>query len=193
MTFKMSSPDNAEESETTDQSAATIVDSSDDQSRRSTGRAGDTKQSWVFPIAVAVIAVAIIGLLTVFSSADDTTPIGAADGDVQSAILALPFTNQDGSTGTLSDFSGEPLVVNFFASWCAPCRAELPDFEAVHQARGDEVTFVGINQDFNEESWKAFVAETNVTYETVFQPGSEIWNELATSAMPSTAFISAKR
>ena len=140
--------------------------------------------------AVVVMALATLGLLALFSGTEDTVDDAALAGDAE-GILNLAFTTADGGSGSLADYGGEPLVVNFFASWCPPCRAELPDFEAVHQDVGDQVTFVGVNQDFTEETWRAFVAESQVTYDTVFQPNSEIWNELGTGAMPTTAFISA--
>lgn len=147
-------------------------------------------RSALFTSVVLVVAIASIGLLALFSGTEDTVDDAATAGDAGD-IMGLAFTTAEGGSGSLSDYHGEPLVVNFFASWCPPCRAELPDFEAVHQNVGDQVTFVGINQDFTEETWRAFVAEAQVTYDTVFQPNSEIWNELGTGAMPTTAFISA--
>ncbi len=160
-------------------------DQADGRSSSGTGR----QKSALLTTAAIVIAIASVGLLALFSGTDDTVS-DAATAVEPDGILNIAYTTDEGTTGTLSDFGGEPLVVNFFASWCPPCRAELPDFEAVHQEVGDDVTFVGVNQDFTEESWRAFVAEAQVTYETVFQPNSEIWNELGTGAMPTTAFIS---
>ena len=157
----------------------------DDDDRPGQGRS----RSPVFVTAViAVIAAATIGFFALLGGNSANTT-GSADAAAE-GILSLAFTTEEGATGTLADYHGEPLVVNFFASWCPPCRAELPDFEAVHQDLGDSVTFVGINQDFTEETWKAFVVEAEVSYDTVFQPNSEIWNELGSGAMPTTAFIS---
>ncbi len=147
--------------------------------------------SAVMTTIAIVVAMATLGLLALFSGTADTVDEAAEAADA-GGIFDLAFTVSDGSTGSLADYRGEPLVVNFFASWCPPCRAELPDFEAVHQELGDSVTFVGVNQDFTEETWRAFVAESDVSYDTVFQPNSEIWNELGTGAMPTTAFISSE-
>ena len=155
--------------------------------RLSTGPLRPT--SALLTTAAIVVAMATLGLLALFSGTERTVDVATAAGDAP-GLFDTAFTTSDGGVGSLSDYRGEPLVVNFFASWCPPCRAELPDFEAVHQQLGDEVTFVGVNQDFTEETWRAFVAESNVSYDTVFQPNSEIWNELGTGAMPTTAFIS---
>lgn len=130
-------------------------------------------------IAVAVIAVAVV------------TTDGSTEIPESSAVASSEFTLDTGNTATLSDFEGEPLVVNFFASWCAPCRAELPDFEAVHQQTKDDVTFLGISHDSNEDAWLGFVEETDVTYQTGFQPRQEIWSELDALSLPSTVFIDA--
>ncbi len=134
---------------------------------------------------VVAAAVAVVLLLAVFSGSGDDAP-----SDVEE-FAALSFLTADGQTSTLADFQGDPLVVNFFASWCAPCRAELPDFEAVHLANGDAVRFVGVNHDLDEVTWRTFVEETDITFETVFQPNTEIWNALDAKGTPATAFISA--
>ena len=123
-------------------------------------------------------------LLVVFSGGEDQT-VAPSD-----ELAALAFLTADGETSNLAEFRGEPLVVNFFASWCAPCRAELPDFEAVHQANGEAVTFLGVSHDFEEATWRGFVAETEITFETVFQPNQEIWKELDAIGLPATVFIS---
>ena len=134
---------------------------------------------------LAAAAVAVIVLLALFAGGNDNTEPSDAE-----EFAALAFLTTDGETATLADYRGDPLVVNFFASWCAPCRAELPDFEAVHLANGDAVRFVGINHDLDEVTWRSFVAETAISYETVFQPNSEIWSAMEANGTPATAFIS---
>ncbi len=65
----------------------------------------------------------------------------SADGD---ALPTESFELFDGGTATFADFGGKPLVINVWASWCPACVGELPDIQAVHEALGDEVTFLGV-------------------------------------------------
>ncbi|MDH3680241.1 MAG: TlpA family protein disulfide reductase [Acidimicrobiia bacterium] len=145
---------------------------------------GPSLTTWLVIGGLAVVGVA---LLAVFFSGSDSTPTAAAEGD--GGIAGLVFTNEDGTDGTLADYEGEPLVVNFFASWCAPCRAELPDFQQVHVESEGRVQFVGVNHDIDESSWLSFVDEVDLTYPTVFQPEQEIWETLNLFGMPATALV----
>ncbi|NNE95789.1 MAG: TlpA family protein disulfide reductase [Acidimicrobiales bacterium] len=99
------------------------------------------------------------------------------------------FFNPDGSSATLADYEGTPLVLNFFASWCGPCKAELPEFEEVSNELGDEVQFLGVNTDFEQDAWLQLVADTGVTYPTVFQPSNELFSASGGLGMPTTVFI----
>ncbi len=69
---------------------------------------------------------------------DSADSDGNADADGDDTAAAPDFTvyDADGNKVALSDFKGEPVVVNFWASWCPPCKAELPDFEAAYQEVG---------------------------------------------------------
>ena len=142
------------------------------------------------PLAIAAAAiVAVVGaLLFVGLSTGSDTP-SPTEASASTELVSFEFTTESGSTATLSEYIGEPLVVNFFAAWCPPCRAELPDLERVHQARGDEVTFLGISHDLDETSWRSLIEEVDVTYDTVFQPNTEIFNALEAKGMPSTALV----
>ena len=83
-------------------------------------------------------------------------------------------------------------MVNYFAAWCAACRAELPDFEQVHREVRDDVTFLGVSRDNVTSSWLSQIDEFGLTYTTVFE--GNIAGSFAfvnARAMPTTVFISA--
>jgi thiol-disulfide isomerase/thioredoxin len=116
-------------------------------------------------------------------------PSGSVTPPDNTTFSQLQFVTEDGRTATLSDYEGQPLVVNFFASWCAPCRAEMPDIEAAYRATNGRVAFVGVNGDLTEKDWHSFVAESQVTYPTVFQPNNDIFEALNLIGMPSTVLV----
>jgi len=156
-------------------------------------RAKRRRQNLVLGAVTVVVGVlASVAIINLMNGSDDSTGSGDATATAQAERLAVfPFTNDDGTTGHLSDLEGKPAVVNFFASWCAPCRAEMSDFQAVHLEAADKVQFFGISHDSDESGWRSLVDETGVTFPTAIQSGQEIWSELGLFGMPSTIFITA--
>ncbi len=135
------------------------------------------------PMALGfVAAVALLGFIAGTSgSSDDPETLGE-----------FTFQTTEGDTLTIGEFEGTPMVVNYFASWCAPCRAELPDFELVHQETKDDVMFLGVSRDTVTDSWRSLIAETGVTYTTVFEGNIQgSFAHLEATSMPTTVFISA--
>ena len=97
-----------------------------------------------------------------------------------------------GVSRNLRDLAGRPTVVNFWASWCGPCKVELPLLARAHRAAGDEVAFVGIDvQDASAEAWKAMTA-AGVEYPQLEDPKGRTravfgWH----SGLPITVFVDA--
>jgi cytochrome c biogenesis protein CcmG, thiol:disulfide interchange protein DsbE len=89
----------------------------------------------------------------------------------------------------LADLDGEPLVVNFWASWCPPCVAEMPDFERVHQQVQGEVRFVGLNTQDNRADADRLVEQTGVTYDLALDPDGALFSDFEVVAMPSTFLV----
>lgn len=141
----------------------------------------------------ALLAVAAIAPV-VACGGDDTAPdaiepvIDAEAGERLPDVELVGLT--DGRTTSLAAIEG-PAVVNLWATWCTPCRREIPDFEAVHQARGDEVRFVGINIGEDAEDAAAFLAEVGASYDQYLDPQGFVVTELGTATMPVTLVLDA--
>lgn len=89
----------------------------------------------------------------------------------------------------LEELEGHPVVVNKWASWCAPCRAEFPFFAAQAEKRAGEVAFLGVNSSDNEADAASFLDELPVPYPSYEDPDLEVADVFnGVAAFPTTAF-----
>jgi thiol-disulfide isomerase/thioredoxin len=114
-------------------------------------------------------------------------PIGGPEAG--QTVPADTYERVDGGEATLAEYRGRPLVVNVWASWCAPCKQEMPDFEAVHQELGDEVAFVGMNSSDERAAARRTAGATGVTYDLLFDPTASFVAATGVVAYPSTVFV----
>jgi len=133
--------------------------------------------------------------------AQGPAPAPEADGQEETPpvekALAPDFTVYDGQGNEvhLSDFRGKPVVLNFWASWCGPCRSEMPDFEAAFQNLGDEVHFLMVNATGGQEtveSAQEFIDQTGYTFPVYFDTDYSAAMAYGVSALPMTFFIDAE-
>ena len=144
-------------------------------------------------IGIGVALVLGLGLLAFAGGNSDTTNAGNDTGHVAAdSIHDFTLGAPDGSTTSLADYAGKPMVVNYFAAWCPPCRRELPDFEAVHLELGDEVAIVGVSRDNTTSAWLGLIESTGLTFDTLYE-GNVVgsYEFVGGLAMPTTAFVSA--
>lgn len=120
-------------------------------------------------------------------AAPDTTAV-SADGDRLPDVDLTALSS--GATSSLAGIEG-PAVVNLWATWCAPCRAEIPDFEEVHLARGDEVRFIGVNVGDDADDALEFIDDVGATYDQFADFDGDASTALRATAMPVTVVIDA--
>jgi thiol-disulfide isomerase/thioredoxin len=138
------------------------------------------------------------GLLAGCSGAEperrcETTAAGVVRCDPAARAAAPEITGEtlEGDPYDAADRRGQVLVVNFWGSWCAPCRAEIDDLEQVHRAMKDRgVAFLGVNVRDDRDKAKAFQAG-RVTYPSIFDPASKLALrfELPPNATPATVVL----
>lgn len=132
------------------------------------------------------------GFLLVFLAILVSGWITSGGSDGPDVALEGTWVDLDGQPVDLATWRGTPVVVNFFASWCVPCRAEMPDFEAVNQAMAGEVRFVGLNvSETDTEAARELVADTGVTYTIGFDGPEEFLEDVGGFGMPTTALFDA--
>jgi cytochrome c biogenesis protein CcmG/thiol:disulfide interchange protein DsbE len=138
---------------------------------------------------VGLLALLLTQLLTPASHPVSNSLIGHAAPDF--SLVAL--RSQSGkSTLSLADFKGRPVVLNFWASWCEPCKEEAPLLESTWeqmQAQGKDVVFLGV--DYQEASNNAirFLQSYNITYAAVSDAHGTVATKYDVAALPQTVFI----
>lgn len=103
--------------------------------------------------------------------------------------------DMDGNEVSLSDMAGKPVVVNFWASWCGPCKSEMPDFEEKFGEYGDEIVFMMVNMTDGQETVKTakrFVEEMGYTFPVYFDTHQSAAIAYAVNSIPATYFINEK-
>ncbi len=133
-------------------------------------------------------AVLIGGALTGSRSLDLAPPIIKGDGQL-AAAFNLENVHGTEPEVSLSDYRGRPVVLNFWASWCVPCRREMPALAAVHRASGDRIAFVGVNHRDGRIPALALLEETGLDYPSAFDPEGSVAFDYGLYGMPTTAFI----
>lgn len=155
----------------------------------------------VIIIILCVVLIALIAVAAVFYNMlskdyvqSDITPPETTN-TVEEADKATDFTMLDGDGGSvkLSDFFGKPIVINFWATWCPPCKSELPAFENAYKNYGEDITFIMLNQtDGGRDTVdvvKKFVSDNGYTFPVYYDTAFYGTYAYSAFAIPLTVFI----
>ncbi|MGH8926017.1 MAG: TlpA family protein disulfide reductase [Acidimicrobiia bacterium] len=137
---------------------------------------------------VVVAASVLFWLISIDPSSDSSLGFSSGRGDPAPDFTLTLF---DGTRFSLSqhlETDGRPVVLNFWASWCGPCREEMPAFDVVARRRPD-VLFVGVAIRDSEPEARAFAAETGVGYPLGIDSSGEILERYPILGLPTTWFI----
>lgn len=133
------------------------------------------------------------------SSAETTPGTGAAAQDSQAEqsekMKAPDFTvfDKEGNEVKLSSLFGKPIVLNFWASWCSPCKSEMPHFDKVYNDMKEEIVFMMVDlvdgQRETADKGKKYVEDQGFTFPVYFDTEQEAAQIYGISSIPTTIFI----
>jgi len=101
----------------------------------------------------------------------------------------------DGNEVNLTDFFGKPIIVNFWASWCGPCKMEMPDFNEAYQTYKNDITFLMVNMTDGSretvEKASTFIEESGYVFPVYYDTEYSAAITYSVSSLPTTYFIDA--
>lgn len=143
---------------------------------------------------VSLVNAALLVFLLIQLLTPTTTP--ASDPIVGHRAQDFTLAALSSATGknmlSLSDFKGRAIVLNFWASWCAPCKEELPLLESTWkqmQAQGKNVVFLGIDYQESSSTATSFLQQNGVTYPAALDASGSVASKYAITSLPDTFFI----
>lgn len=160
------------------------------------------KKNKVWLVVLLAFAVVLVGAYALYDKISerltpDTLGLASSATNSESKNMAADFSamDKDGNIVKLSDYKGTPVILNFWASWCPPCKAEMPDFQTAYETYGDDIMFMMVNlTDGNRETVEKateHVMTQGYTFPVFFDTSSSAAVAYGITSIPSTYFIDA--
>lgn len=179
----------------------TNVTATDETATDETGRAAG-QQTWAgavrevgrsarrHKILSALVALGIAGSLTAIGLIGSNS--GGPAKPVAASTFSLPALGHSGQQVALSGYRGQPLIVNFFASWCEPCQKETPLLAKFYRSEKGKVALVGLDENDVVGNATTFTRAQRVSYPVGWDPAGTAATSYGVNALPQTLFLNAR-
>jgi thiol-disulfide isomerase/thioredoxin len=143
-------------------------------------------------VALVLIIVAVAAAAGRFFLADELAPVGLGAKAPGFEVMTLDSVP---TKKTLDDYRGEVVLINIWATWCAPCRVEMPSIEQLHTAyssKGLKVVAISVDDPGQDSLVRDFVKEYKLTFEVLHDPGGQegkVSRDYQTTGYPETVII----
>jgi len=144
-------------------------------------------------ISIAIIAIVIASIAVIELRKPKQNIISGSDKNVGISIgkTAPDFELRDlsGKNTKLSDFRGKNIILNFWASWCPPCREEMPEFQRIYTENAENLVVIGVNLQESKENAESFVKKLGITFPILLDPNAQVKDMYNVFTQPVTYFI----
>jgi cytochrome c biogenesis protein CcmG, thiol:disulfide interchange protein DsbE len=150
------------------------------------------RAAWRHKLLSGVVALCVVGSLVgvVLVGSGSAAPKAAAD--PAAPAFSFPVLGHSGQQVSLADYAGKPLIVNFFASWCDPCKQETPLLARFYRAEHGKVALVGLDENDVAGSALRFTRANGVSYPVGWDPQVTAASAYGVDALPQTFFLNAR-
>ncbi len=153
---------------------------------------GVSRRELVLAAIGAIVGLLVVGVVWVVT-AQSAPPPGVAVGEVNRPAPAFTLTTLDGKQVSLSAYRGRPVLVNFWGTWCEPCKEETPALQAAYErVRADGGEIIGVNlrrQESGDAVVRAFAKQYGVTYPIALDVDGNVAEQFQISPIPTSYFI----
>ena len=141
----------------------------------------------------AIITVCVAGSLIAIGVVGSASGQAARPAPVAAPAFSLPLLgDESGQQVALSKYRGQPLIVNFFASWCGPCKTETPLLAKFYRAAKGKVALVGLDENDTLGNATSFTRADGVSYPVGWDPHFAVASAYGVNALPQTFFLNAR-
>lgn len=144
---------------------------------------------------VATLAAALLGVAVYWNLKAE--PVSKTESRPEVGFPAPDFalTDLDGNPVRLSELRGQPVFINFWATWCPPCREEMPEIQKVYEEKGEKVKFLAINLTGTEKSTdsvRRFLSSNGYTFPVLLDQDGSAAQRYLVRAIPTSFFVNAQ-
>ena len=141
----------------------------------------------------AIIAVCVAGSLVAIGVVGSASGQAARPAPVAAPAFSLPLLgDESGQQVALGAYRGQPVIVNFFASWCEPCKTETPLLATFYRTEKGKVALVGLDENDTLGNATSFTRADGVSYPVGWDPHFTVASAYGVNALPQTFFLNAR-
>ncbi len=142
-------------------------------------------------ISIFLIAALIVGGLSFFFIQSPGNAVVSAEVGTEIGMQAPDFTltNMNDQEVSLSDYRGQKVFLNFWASWCPPCKKEMPDMQKLHEEYGDEVVILAVNVGESKSTAANFMMENGLKFTVLLDSNKSTAQNYLVRGIPTSYFL----